>query len=73
MCFRTIPAARKLVRVDLPGWLLKWLSARGTIRLANLEMFNDSRDRLTLEDIERHTPGVIVAGAGRTRVLVWTE
>jgi len=25
--------SRKLVRVDLPGWLLKWLSARGTIRL----------------------------------------
>ena len=65
--------SRKLVRVDLPGWMLKWMSARGTIRIANLEMFDAARDRLTLEDIERHTPGVIVSGTGRTRVLVWTE
>ncbi|HTK29823.1 MAG TPA: hypothetical protein VL309_09745 [Vicinamibacterales bacterium] len=67
------PLSRKLVHADVPGWMLEWLSAHGTIRLANLELFDDSRDRLTLEDLERHTPGIIVSGAARTRVLVWTE
>jgi hypothetical protein len=67
------PRTRKLVKADIPGWMLKWISAHGTIRLANLEMFDDARDRLTLEDIERHTPGIIVSGRAPARVLVWTE
>jgi hypothetical protein len=64
---------RKLVRMDIPGWLLKFVSAHGSIRLANLELFNDERDRITLEDIERHGPGLIVDAEARSRVLVWTE
>jgi hypothetical protein len=67
------PRARKLVRVDIPGWLLRVVSAHGAIRLANLEMFNDDRDRVTLEDLERHGPGLIVEAQGRSHVLVWTE
>ncbi|HEY2904640.1 MAG TPA: hypothetical protein VGJ29_02000 [Vicinamibacterales bacterium] len=67
------PRARKLVRAEVPGWLLRVVSAHGTIRLANLEMFNDDRDRVTLEDLERHGPGLIVEAQGRSRVLVWTE
>jgi hypothetical protein len=67
------PRSRKLVKADIPGWTLKWMSAHGTIRLANLEMFDDARDRLTLEDIERHTPGIIITGRVPARVLVWTE
>ena len=67
------PRARKLVTTEIPGWLLRIVSARGVIRLANLEMFNDERDRVTLEDLERHGPGLIVEVHGRSRVLVWTE
>ncbi len=67
------PRARKLVRVDIPGWFLRLASAHGSIRLANLEMFNDERDRVTLEDLERHGPGLIVETTGRSHVLVWTE
>jgi hypothetical protein len=67
------PRTRKLVRLDLPGWLLRLVSARGSIRLANLELFNDERDRITLEDLERHGPGLIVDARGTPRVLVWTE
>ena len=64
---------RKLVHADIPGWLLRVVSAHGSIRLANLEMFDDDRDRITLEDLERHGPGLIVDAQGRSRVLVWTE
>jgi hypothetical protein len=64
---------RKLVRAEIPGWLLRFVSAHGSIRLANLEMFDDERDRITLEDLERHGPGLIVDAQGRSRVLVWSE
>jgi hypothetical protein len=69
------PRARKLVRAELPGWLLRVVSARGAIRLANLEMFNDDRDRVTLDDLERHGPGLILDSRSRggREVLVWLE
>jgi hypothetical protein len=31
-----------------------------TVRLMNLDTFGDDRDRITLEDIERHGPGLIL-------------
>lgn len=65
--------ARKLVRADVPGWLLAWVSVRGSVRLANLELFNDDRDRLTLEDLERHGPGLVTEITGPPRVMIWTE
>jgi hypothetical protein len=69
------PRTHTLRRSRLPGWFLKWASARGAIRLANLEVFDDARDRITLDDLERRGPGLIVdIGSGdRTRVLMWTE
>lgn len=67
------PQARKLVRADVPGWVLKWMSVHGTIRLANLEMFDDARDRLTLEDLERHGPGIVADFSGPSHVIIWTE
>jgi len=65
----------KLTHVDIPGWLLRVMSGRGRIRIANLEMFDDDRDRVTLEDLERHGPGLIIdLRRGRSsQVLVWTE
>jgi hypothetical protein len=35
------------------------MSAGGRVRLINLGMFGDDRDRITLEDLERHGPGLI--------------
>ena len=65
----------KLTHVDIPGWLLRLMSGGGRIRIANLEMFDDDRDRVTLEDLERHGPGLVLdLHRGRaSQVLVWTE
>jgi hypothetical protein len=62
-------------RVDLPGWLLRMMSAGGRFRLANLEVFDDEeQNRLTLEDLERHGPGLVLDAEVRSkRALVWTE
>ena len=67
--------AGKLTHVDIPGWLLRLMSGGGRIRIANLEMFDDDRDRVTLEDLERHGPGLVLDlhRGSRTQVLVWTE
>ena len=65
----------KLSHVDLPGWLLRMMSAGGRFRIANLEMFDrDEDNRLTLEDLERHGPGLVLDAERRGgRALVWIE
>ena len=32
----------------------------GRIRLMNIGLFGDDRDRITLEDLERHGPGLVI-------------
>jgi len=68
--------ARKLTHVDVPGWLLHFMSAGGHLRLANLDMFgDDDQTKLTLDDLERHGPGLIMdvrRGHG-SGLIVWTE
>ena len=68
--------ARKLTHVDIPGWLLHFMSAGGHLRLANLDMFgDDDQMRLTLDDLERRGPGLIMdvrRGHG-SALIVWTE
>jgi hypothetical protein len=70
--------AGKLVRVSIPFWLLRMLPSR------NLSFLNDQgidvdidsdRVRLTIDDLERRGPGLVLAHADRrgARVLVWTE
>jgi hypothetical protein len=69
------PSARKLVRADIPEWLLRIVSADGRIRLANLDIIQRDNERITLEDLERHGPGVILdvdVPQGR-QVIVWIE
>lgn len=68
--------AGKLTHVDVPGWLIRFMSAGGHLRIANMEMFNDDEQlKLTLEDLERHGPGLImdVKRARGSQLLVWTE
>lgn len=69
---------QKLRHVDIPAGLLRFMTVGGKIRLANLDMFGDDRDRITLDDLERHGPGLIVDeslgyNSVTSRLLVWTE
>ena len=68
------PDAHKLVRTEIPGWLLRLVSVGGRIRLANLDLFG-SGNRLTLEDLERHGPGLVleIQKKDGERVLVWVQ
>jgi hypothetical protein len=68
--------AGKLVRVSIPFWLLRMVPSH------NLSFLNDEgididthRVRLTLEDLERRGPGLILDQKDRhgSQVLVWTE
>ena len=54
--------ARKLTHVDVPGWLLRLMSRHGRIRFGDLDVFDDDEraGRLTIEDLERHGPGLIL-------------
>lgn len=69
--------AGHMSRIDLPGWVVRAVSAGGRIRLANLgfsEDGDDDQQRLTLEDLERHGPGLVLDVSRRgNRVLAWTE
>ncbi len=65
----------KLTRVDVPGWLLRLMSAGGRLRIANVDPFGDEDARLTLDDLERHGPGLVldVRRTQGSQVLIWTE
>jgi hypothetical protein len=70
--------ANKLVRVSIPFWLLRMAPSK------HLSFLNDNgfdvdvdsdRVRLTVEDLERRGPGLLLDTVDRrgSRVLVWTE
>jgi hypothetical protein len=68
--------AGKLVRVSIPFWLLRMAPSK------NLSFLNDNgidvdseRVRLTVDDLERRGPGLLVDTKDRrgSQVLVWTE
>ena len=66
----------KLVRSDVPHWLLEFVTVGGYIRLANTNFrFWGRTGRVTLGDLERYGPGVILdlAGGDGGEVLVWTS
>ena len=70
--------AGKLVHVSIPFWLLR-LAPSKNFSMANngfdLDNFDADRMHLTLEDLERRGPGLILDQADRrgSQVLVWTE
>jgi hypothetical protein len=69
------PDSRKLVNVSLPVWLLRMAPGKRFSFMSNNLDFDSRRVHLTLEDIERHGPGLILDehdGRG-ARVLVWAE
>ena len=63
----------RLVHVDLPFWLLR-LMPSGRIGSFGGDFSFDS-NRITVDDLERHGPGLILdARDGRNaQVLIWTE
>jgi hypothetical protein len=66
----------KLVRVSIPFWLLRMAPTRHVSFLNDTGIdFDADRIRLTLEDLERRGPGLILDQADRrgAHVLVWTE
>jgi hypothetical protein len=68
--------AEKLVRVSIPFWLLRMAPSRHVSFLSDTGIdFDSDRVRLTLDDLERRGPGLILDQADRrgSQVLVWTE
>ncbi|HEX3703278.1 MAG TPA: hypothetical protein VHU82_08110 [Vicinamibacterales bacterium] len=66
----------KLVSVNVPMWLVKMLPSHERFRFIGDDVNVDSRrSQLTLEDLERHGPGLILDGRDHhgARVLVWAE
>jgi hypothetical protein len=68
-----IPRERKLVRVDLPFWVLR-LTGNNPIRF-DAGSRHDIRLRVTPEDVDRRGPGLILdhTTPDGERVLIWTE
>jgi hypothetical protein len=71
------PAAGKLVRVALPFWLLRMAPSKNfTFRSAGDFDFDSDRLHLTVDDLERAGPGLILDTRDPrkgTLVLVWAE
>ena len=64
----------KLVRVDVPFWLLRLKS--GPIAFSSYASgFDDRRIKLSVEDIERRGPGIVLDldHPREGRVLIWAE
>ncbi len=61
-----------LVHADIPGWILRAMpNGRGRIFGPGDDFV---RNRITIEDLERHGLGLVCDGRNRnTRVLIWAE
>jgi hypothetical protein len=67
---------RKLVNVSIPFWLLRLAPSNKFSFLNDRGIdFDSDRIHLTIEDLERRGPGLILDQADRrgSQVLVWTE
>jgi hypothetical protein len=68
------PRTHKYVRADFPVWLLRLATFDGRFRLLNIDIIQKDGERITLADLERHGPGLILdAPLSERRMLVWTE
>jgi hypothetical protein len=64
--------ASHLIHVDIPGWAMRMMPRS---RFGGWQGDDEFvRNRITLEDIERHGLGLVLEGRNRnTRILVWSE
>ena len=66
----------RIVHVDLPFWLLRLVPSG---RIGNVSGggsgFSFESHRLTVDDLERHGPGLVFDGreGGDEQILIWTE
>jgi hypothetical protein len=68
--------ANKLVNVSIPMWLLRMApSNKFSFMKDNGIDFDSDRVRITLDDVERRGPGLLLDQADRrgSQVLIWTE
>jgi hypothetical protein len=68
--------AGKLVNVSIPLWLLRMFPSKRMSFLSDNGIdFDSDRVHITLEDLERRGPGLVLDQADRrgSQVLVWTE
>jgi len=67
--------ARKLVRVSVPFWLIRLAPSKHFSFRDNGFDFDSDNVRLTVDDLERLGPGLILDQTDRrgSHVLVWTE
>jgi hypothetical protein len=68
------PRTGRCVRADLPMWLLRLATVNGRVRLVSIDRIQKNGERVTLEDLERHGPGLLLSVDLRDyRLLVWTD
>jgi hypothetical protein len=70
------PAAGKLMTLTVPGWVLSIAGRhRSSFGVEGIDVMKRLEGHVTLEDLQRHGPGLILdtADADGRRVLVWTE
>jgi hypothetical protein len=61
----------ELVRTDVPLWMMRF----STVNIASQLGIAPARFRLTVSDVERYGPGVVVdyGSQGAFRVLIWVD
>ncbi len=66
---------QKLIRLDLPMWLLRLRSRGAVVRLPSERFTDFERMDLTIDDIDNNGPGLILDHRSPmgARILVWTE
>jgi len=62
----------RLIHATVPGWLLRMMPNGQYGGFQGDETF--TRNRITIEDLERHGLGLVLDGHNRdTRILIWSE
>jgi len=69
------PDGEKVIRMDLPFWLLRMKSGQTRFSMPSGDDVDLARLRLTIEDLERFGPTLILDHKDRSgsRVLVWSQ
>ena len=58
------PEEEQLTRAEIPQYLLRIITLGGRRRLISEGFFGTIQERITLEDLERHGPGVVLDASG---------
>ena len=68
------PRDERMVRVSIPFWILR-LAPSARFNILDRADIDVGRARLTLDDLERHGPGIVLDATDHrgSKVLVWLE